>query len=164
MGKKTPFYRWGKIQPLCSQPAQSGTTAHGSGTTTRVVEALWKTTARRQKASITARAVLPLVLMVLPLGIAVLLLRVAVLLLASGTKKILPCLPPLDKTRDFGPEWYYRSGAAVVPLWSGSKKLHPLQAAVVPLQPFKNTKTATTSANGLRIQQNQVCWKANDMG
>ena len=61
--------------------------------------------------------------------------------------------------------------AAVVPLWSGSKKLHLLQAVVaavvatvVPLQPFKNTKTATTSANGLRIQQNQVCWKANDMG
>ena len=42
------------------------------------------------------RAVLPLVLTVLPLGIAVLPLRVAVLLLASGTKKIHPCLPPLD--------------------------------------------------------------------
>ena len=25
------------------------------------------------------------------------------------------------------------------------------------------TKTATTFANGLRIQRNQVCWKANDM-
>ena len=31
-------------------------------------------------------------------------------------------------------------GAAVVPLWSGSKKLHPLQFAVVPLQPFQNMK------------------------
>ena len=35
LGKKTPFYRWGKIQQLCSQPAQSGTTAPRSGTTTR---------------------------------------------------------------------------------------------------------------------------------
>ena len=51
----------------------------------------------------------------------------------------------------------------LVPLWSGSKKLHPLQFAVVPLEPFQNTKTSTTFANGLRIQQNQVCWKANDM-
>ena len=48
--------------------------------------------------------------------------------------------------------------AAVVLLWSGSKKLHPLQAvvaavvaAVVPMQPFKDTKTATTFASGLRI-------------
>ena len=60
------------------------------------------------------RAVLPLDLTVLPLGVAVLLLRVAVLLLASGTKKIHPCLLPLSKTRDFGPERYYRLGAAVV--------------------------------------------------
>ena len=30
MGKKTPFYRWGKIQPLpTNQPAASGTTAPG---------------------------------------------------------------------------------------------------------------------------------------
>lgn len=65
------------------------------------------------------RAVLPLDLTVLPQ-------MVAVLLLASGTKKILPFLPPLSKTRDFGPERYYRLGAAVVLLWSGSKKLHPL--------------------------------------
>ena len=64
---------------------------------------LRKTTAWRQKASRTAGAVLPLVLTVLPLdltvlplGVAVLLLRVAVLLLASGTKKIHLCLPPLD--------------------------------------------------------------------
>ena len=74
MGKKTPFYRWGKIQPLCSQPAQSGTTAPRSGTTARAVEPLRNTTARRQKASRTAGAVLPLVLTVLPLGVAVLLL------------------------------------------------------------------------------------------
>ena len=33
--KKTPFYRWGKIQPLCSQPAQSGTTARPHDTTAR---------------------------------------------------------------------------------------------------------------------------------
>ena len=46
-----------------------------------------KTTARRQKASRTNGAVLPLVLTVLPLGIAVLPQMVAVLLLASGTKK-----------------------------------------------------------------------------
>ena len=57
-----------------------------------------------------------------------------------------------EKTRDFGPERYYRLGAAVVLLWSGSKKLHPLQFAVVPLQPFQNTKVDTTSANGLRIR------------
>ena len=42
------------------------------------------------------RAVLPLDLTVLPLGVAVLPQRVAVLLLASGTKKIHPCLPSLD--------------------------------------------------------------------
>ena len=42
------------------------------------------------------RAVLPLDLTVLPQGVAVLPQRVAVLLLASGTKKIHPCLPPLD--------------------------------------------------------------------
>ena len=42
------------------------------------------------------RAVLPLDLTVLPLGVAVLPLRVVVLLLASGTKKLHPCLPPLD--------------------------------------------------------------------
>ena len=41
-------------------------------------------------------AVVPLDLTVLPLGVAVLLLRVAVLLLASGTKKLHQCLPPLD--------------------------------------------------------------------
>ena len=35
LGKKTPFYRWGKNQPLCSQPAQSGTTARPHGTTAR---------------------------------------------------------------------------------------------------------------------------------
>ena len=98
------------------------------------------------------RAVLPLVLTVLQLDLTVLPLGIAVLLLASGTKKILPCLPPLSKTRDFGLERYYRLGAAVVLLWSGSKKLHPLQFAVVPLQPFQNTKTATTFANGLRIR------------
>ena len=40
--------------------------------------------------------VLPLVLTVLPLGVVVLPQRVAVLLLVSGTKKIHPCLPPLD--------------------------------------------------------------------
>ena len=49
MGKKSTFYRWGKIQPLCSQPAQSGTTAPRSGTTARAVEPLRNTTARRQK-------------------------------------------------------------------------------------------------------------------
>ena len=79
-----------------------------------------------QKASRTAGAVLPLVLTVLLLDLTVLPQMVAVLLLASGTKKILLCLLPLSKTRDFGPERYYRSGAAVVLLWSGSKKLHPL--------------------------------------
>ena len=40
--------------------------------------------------------VLPLVLTVLPLGVVVLPQRVAVLLLASGTKKLHLCLPPLD--------------------------------------------------------------------
>ena len=74
------------------------------------------------------RAVLPLVLTVLPLDLTVLRQMVAVLLLASGTKKILLCLLPLSKTLDFGPERYYRLGAAVVLLWSGSKKLHPLQS------------------------------------
>ena len=94
LGKKTPFYRWGKIQPLCSQPASSGTTAPRSGTTARGVEPLRKTTARRQKACRTTGAVLPLVLTVLPLDLTVLPLdltvlpqMVAVLLLASGTKK-----------------------------------------------------------------------------
>ena len=66
------------------------------------------------------RAVLPLVLTVLPLWVVVLPQRVAVLLLASGTKKILLCLLPLSKTRDFVPEQYYRLGAAVVLLWSGT--------------------------------------------
>lgn len=42
------------------------------------------------------RAVLPLVLTVLPLDLTVLPQMVAVLLLASGTKKLHPCLPPLD--------------------------------------------------------------------
>ena len=42
------------------------------------------------------RAVLLLDLTVLPLGVAVLPQRVAVLLLASGTKKLHSCLPPLD--------------------------------------------------------------------
>ena len=65
------------------------------------------------------RAVLPLVLTVLPLG-------VAVLLLASGTKKYIRAY--FRWTWD---EFLVRSGtttvvAAVVPLWSGSKKLHPL--------------------------------------
>ena len=96
MGKKTPFYRWGKIQPLCSQPAQSGTTALRSGTTARAVVPLRNTTARRKKARRIVGAVVPLDLTVLPLGVAVVLLRVAVLLLASGTKKIHPCLPPLN--------------------------------------------------------------------
>ena len=95
LGKKTPFYRWRKIHPLCSQPAQRGNTAPRSGTTARAVVPLRNTTARRQNTSRTAEVVLPLVLMVLPLGVAVLPLRVAVLLLASGTKKIHPCLPPL---------------------------------------------------------------------
>ena len=108
MGKKTPFYRWGKIQPLCSEPAQSGTTAPRSGTTARAVAPLRKTAARRQKASRTAGAVLPLVLTVLPLGIMVVPQRVAVLLLVSGTKKIHPGLPPQDLGRVFGPERYYR--------------------------------------------------------
>ena len=49
-----------------------------------------------KKARRTIGAVVPLDLTVLPLVVAVLLLRVAVLLLASGTKKIHPCLPPLD--------------------------------------------------------------------
>ena len=40
------------------------------------------------------RAVLPLVLTVLPLDLTVLPQMVAVLLLASGAKKILPCLLP----------------------------------------------------------------------
>ena len=34
----------------------------------------------------------------------------------------------------------------------GSKKLLPLLPAVLPLQPFQNTKTATTSSFGLRIR------------
>ena len=42
------------------------------------------------------RAVLPLVLTVLPLDLTVLPQMVAVLMLASGTKKLHPCLPPLD--------------------------------------------------------------------
>ena len=71
--------------------------------------------------------VLPLALTVLPLGIAVLPQVVAVLLLASGTKKIHPCLLPLSKTRDFGPERYYRSGDAVVPL----QAVVPLPRAVL---------------------------------
>ena len=81
------------------------------------------------------RAVLLLVLMVLPLG-------VAILLLASGTKKIHQCLPPLDLRRVFG------TGK----ISCGSKNLHPLQFGVVPLQPFQNTKAATTFANGYRIR------------
>ena len=40
---------------------------------------------------------------------------------------------------------------AVLLLASGTKKLHPLQFAVVPLQPFQNTKTAITSAYELRF-------------
>ena len=71
------------------------------------------------------RAVLPLVLTVLPLDLTVLPQVVAVLLLASGTKKILLCLLPLSKTRDFGPERYYRLGAAVVLLWSGTTAQEP---------------------------------------
>ena len=76
-------------------------------------------------ASRTAGAVLPLVLTVLPLDLTVLPQMVAVLLLASGTKKILLCLLPLSKTRDFGPERYYRLGAAVVLLWSGTTAQEP---------------------------------------
>ena len=128
-----------------------------------------------QKVSRTAGAVLPLVLTVLLLDLTVLPQMVAVLLLASGTKKILPCLPPLSKTRDFGPERYYRSGAAVVQLWSGTTAQDPRQyrsGAVVKTYIRSSrgstaaafTKTATTSSNGLRIQRNQVCWKANDKG
>ena len=71
-----------------------------------------------KKARRTVGAVVPLVLTVLPQ-------MVAVLLLASGTKKINPCLPPLDLIRDFGPERYYRLGAAVVPLWSGTTAQEP---------------------------------------
>ena len=56
MGKKIPFYRWEKIQPLCSQPAPSGTTAPRSGTTARAVVALWNTTARRQKSQKNRRS------------------------------------------------------------------------------------------------------------
>ena len=75
------------------------------------------------------RAVLPLDLTVLPQ-------MVAVLLLASGTKKYIRAYH--HKTWD---EFLVRSGttvvgAAVVPLWSSSKKLHPLQFTVVPLQPL----------------------------
>ena len=33
---------------------------------------------------------------------------------------------PLRRHGSTAMERYYRSGAAVVPLWSGSKKLHPL--------------------------------------
>ena len=50
------------------------------------------------------RAVLSLDLTVLPLGVVVLPQRVAVLLLASGTKKIHPCLSPQYLGRVFGPE------------------------------------------------------------
>ena len=100
---------------------------------------------------------------------------VAVLLLASGTKKILPCLLPLSKTRDFGPERYYRLGAAVVLLSSGTTAQEPryYRSGAVVKNYIRSsrgstaaafTKTTTTFANGLRIQRNQVCWKANDMG
>ena len=80
--------------------------------------------------------VLPLDLTILPLGIAVLPQRVAVLLLASGTKKYIRAYHRM--TWDEFLVWSGTTtvGAAVVPLWSGSKKLHPLQFAVVPLQPF----------------------------
>ena len=113
MGKKTPFYRWGKIQPLCSQPAQSGTTARPHSTTARdrgTTACEWY----KKNTSVPTSA---------GLGTS--------LLVRSSTTAL---------------------GAAVVPLWSGSKKLHPLQFAVVPLQPFQNTKTATTFADGLRIR------------
>ena len=98
------------------------------------------------------RAVLPLQGAVLPLVLTVLPQMVAVLLLASGTKKYIRAYH--RKTWD---KFLVRSGttavgAAVVLLWSGSKKLHPLQFVVVPLQPFQNTKTAITFANGLRIR------------
>ena len=69
--------------------------------------------------------VLLLVLTVLLLDLTVLPQMVAVLLLASGTKKILLCLLPLSKTRDFGPERYYRSGAMVVQLWSSTTAQEP---------------------------------------
>ena len=80
-----------------------------------------------------------------------------------------------EKTRDFGPGRYYRLGATVVLLWRGTtaqEQRYYRSGAVV-----KNyirssrgstaaalTKTTTTFANRLRIQRNQVCWKANDMG
>ena len=63
-GKKTPFYRRGKIQPLpCSQPAQSGTTA-------RAVVTQKQCNGARPRAGSTAGAVLPLPPAVLPLGVA----------------------------------------------------------------------------------------------
>ena len=89
---------------------------------------------------------------------------VAVLLLASGTKKILLCLLLLSKTRDFGPERYYRFGAAVVLLSGGGAVVKNYIRSSRGSTAAAFTKTATTFANGLRIQRNQVCWKANDMG
>ena len=171
MGKKTPFYRWGKIQPLCSQPAQSGTTAPRSGTTARAEVPLSKTTVRRQKARRTAGAVLPLVLMVLPLDLTVLPQMVAVLLLVSGTKKYICAYHrwTCDKFLVRSGSSHGSSRGSTAPSGStapkgGSKKLLPLLPAVVPLQPFQNTKTTTTFANRLRIRRNQFCWKANDKG
>ena len=46
-------------------------------------------------------------------------------LLGAVLPRLLPWLLPLSKTRDFGPERYYRLGAAVVLLWSGTTAQEP---------------------------------------
>ena len=52
---------------------------------------------------------------------------------------------------------YYRFGGSTT---SPGAVLPLARGAVLPL----DTETALTFAYGLRIQRNQVCWKANDMG
>ena len=76
MGKKTPFYRTSRIQPLpCSQPAQSGTTAPQSGTTARAVVTQKQCNGMKPRGGSAAGAVLPLAPAVVPLGLQLGLLR-----------------------------------------------------------------------------------------
>ena len=88
LGKKTPFYRTSRIQPLCAQVVHKRYY--------RLEERYYRLACskqpnERENTNFWSGAVLPL--------------------RSHGSTAL---------------EWYYRSGAAVVPLWSGSKKLHPL--------------------------------------
>ena len=132
MGKKTPFYRRGKIQPLCAQPAHeryyrsggrsrekeqqntnlgavvpliSGTTAHPSGTTAGGAEHGTK----------NAVAVLPPIRAVLPLigGTAVPYCRATTAKLdTKNARPKIEAVPARNRSRTtaYGHRRYYRVG------------------------------------------------------